>query len=141
MRLAVDASVAVKWFLRTRSREQYLDEADAVARTIGLPGSELFTPDHWSAEVVAVLAHNDPSAIDDAILLLDDMRPRHIRGPKILKRASDMAIALDHHLFDTLYHVVALETGSTLVTADARYYSKAHSVGSIMMLHDFRAPA
>jgi hypothetical protein len=29
-----------------------------------------------------------------------------IHGLAVLKRAADMSIALDHHLFDTLYHAV-----------------------------------
>lgn len=139
MRLVVDASVAIKWFLRS-STEQHLAEADEVARTIGLPGSELFAPDHWAAEVIAVLARSYPSAIADAILFLDDMRPRPIRGPKVLKLAADISIALDHHLFDTLYHAVALEADATFITADNRYFAKARSKGAIMALENFKSP-
>ena len=36
-------------------------------------------------------------------------------------RAIELAQQLDHHLFDTLFHAVALSvTGATLVTADHR---------------------
>lgn len=44
---------------------------------------------------------------------------------------------LGHHLFDTLYHAVAFEENTTLVTADERYYNKASVLGSIMLLGDF----
>ena len=37
---------------------------------------------------------------------------------------------LDHHLFDTLYHAVALEEGAMLVTADTAYFAKAKDLGA-----------
>lgn len=46
--------------------------------------------------------------------------------------------ACDQHLFDTLYHAVALETeGAVLVTADERYYSKARRVGGVRLLREW----
>jgi predicted nucleic acid-binding protein len=50
-----------------------------------------------------------------------------------------MAMRLSHHLFDTLYHAVALEEGAMLVTADDAYLMKAKSLGGIVSLADFRA--
>jgi predicted nucleic acid-binding protein len=38
------------------------------------------------------------------------------------RRAVEIAVALNHHLFDTLYHAVALEEGATLVTADEAFH-------------------
>ena len=55
----------------------------------------------------------------------------------MLKRAADLSIALNHHLFDTLYHAVALEEGATLVTADETYYGKAKDLGSVELLAGF----
>ena len=53
-----------------------------------------------------------------------------------------MILAVDvrcqHHLFDTLYHAVAMQNpDATLVTADRRYYDKARSEGQIIMLADW----
>lgn len=42
--------------------------------------------------------------------------------------------ALDHHLFDTLYHATALETGAVMLTADRRYHDKAAGLGHIRLL-------
>ena len=54
-------------------------------------------------------------------------------------RAIDLARQLDHPLFDTLYHALALATpGATLVTADSRYFDKARHLGQIAWLPDFR---
>jgi predicted nucleic acid-binding protein len=52
----------------------------------------------------------------------------------IYKRASRLAAALNHHLFDTLYHAVALERDATLVSADGPYLRKAEHLGAIMAL-------
>ncbi len=49
-----------------------------------------------------------------------------------------MAITLNHHLFDTLYHAVALEVGATLVTADEVYFNKARHLGGMQLLADFK---
>ena len=68
------------------------------------------------------------------------MRPLVIHNVRLLKRAADLAITLNHHLFDTLYHAVALEEGATLVTADDIYFAKAASLGAIQRVSDFAAP-
>ncbi len=47
-----------------------------------------------------------------------------------------MRIDLDRHLFDTLYHAVALEEGATLVTADEVHFAKARRLGNIELLAD-----
>ena len=55
----------------------------------------------------------------------------------LYKRASRVGAALDHHLFDTLYHAVALEWEIDLVTADDHYFRKAESLGRIVRLADW----
>jgi predicted nucleic acid-binding protein len=137
VRLVVDASVAVKWFLKERPDEPHLAQAEAVAAAIELSGTVLLAPAHWILEIIAVLARTDPGAVDDALLFLDDMKPTTIQGVPVLKRAADLSISLEHHLFDTLYHAVALEEGATLVTADETYFEKAKQLGGIGLLADF----
>ncbi len=137
MKLVVDASVAIKWFLRARSDEQHLANAEAVAAAIDQSGTELFAPAHWTAEVIGVLVRIEADLVDDALLLLDDMRPILIHSVRVVKRAADLSVSLNHHLFDTLYHAVALEEGATLVTADETYFAKAKALGAIVPLTDF----
>jgi predicted nucleic acid-binding protein len=137
VKLVVDASVALKWFLRGRADELYVAEAEAVLSTIGRSRTELLAPCHWIAEIIAVLARTKPGAVDDALIFLDDMRPVIVDGAPVLRRAADLSISLNHHLFDTLYHAVALEEGATLVTADEAYYNRAEGLGAIQLLGDF----
>ena len=55
----------------------------------------------------------------------------------LYKRASRVGATLGHHLFDTLYHAVALEWEIDLITADDHYYRKAESLGGIVRLADW----
>jgi predicted nucleic acid-binding protein len=74
------------------------------------------------------------------LLILYDARPIVIAGAPVLKRAAGLSMSLNHHLFDTLYHAVALEVGATLVTADEAYFDKAKDRGAVQLLRDFRVP-
>jgi predicted nucleic acid-binding protein len=65
-----------------------------------------------------------------------------VEGSEICATATELAMRLDHHVFDTLYHAVALHTpGATLVTADRRYYDKARREGQIVLLADWSPTA
>jgi predicted nucleic acid-binding protein len=139
MRLVVDASVALKWFLQGRPGELGVDRAEAIAAAIARSPIELFAPVHWEAEIVSALARIEPGLIEDALVVLDDMRPVINGGVPVLRLAADLSVTLNHHLFDTLYHAVALEEQATLVTADEAYFIKAKDRGDIQLLRDFRA--
>lgn len=137
IRLVVDASVAVKWFLRDSNEEK--DVAPAVDLLIGVGKNsiELIQPPHWMAEVAAVLARLQPDLADDAIDLLDAMEIPTTADSNLYKLASHLSAGLNHHLFDTLYHALAIQEKATLVTADHRYYRKSKQRGSISLLTDF----
>jgi predicted nucleic acid-binding protein len=56
--------------------------------------------------------------------------------------STGLAIDTGTHLFDTLYHAVALEYAeATLVTADGRYCEKASVFGRIIELCDWTPTA
>ena len=53
----------------------------------------------------------------------------------LMSRATQLAIATGQHLFDTLYHAVAIEhEDAVLITADERYLAKAQHHGRILAL-------
>lgn len=144
MTLVVDASVALKWFLRGRP-----DEADTPAALAILAGHAqgriaLLQPPHFMAEVCAVLARVAPQAmIDNLQDLLDLSIPTRDDGV-VYARAMQLSHQLEHHLFDTLYHAVALETeGALLVTADGAYRHKAlhQGVEQVVALSDWQPHA
>jgi len=58
--------------------------------------------------------------------------------PNVMQRAVTVAVETGQHVFDTLYHAVALETAdATLVTADDRYRTKALRYGKVVALRDW----
>ena len=138
MILVVDASVAVKWLLwRTQIEPDYeialriLEESDSGRIRI-------MQPPHWRAEVLAVIARLEPAMAGDALDLLNRAEKQVLGTDAVYTRAVQLSHRLGHHLFDTLYHAVALEAGARLVTADERYFSVAKSEGAIQSLSDFK---
>jgi len=139
MRLVVDASVVIKWLFADPEREEYTERATTLMAAIVRQEIPAVQPVHWLAEVGAVLARVTPDTAAQDILLLSAFGLAVRNGPEIFQRACRLAIDLDHHLFDTLYHAVALETESVLVTADEHYLRKARNLGRIIHLAEWSA--
>jgi predicted nucleic acid-binding protein len=138
VRVTLDASVTLKWFLRTPA-ETDLPQAAALLRAIETDEIRLIQPPHAMAEVAAVLVRERAAtALDD----LADVARIFDCGTgagslEVYRRAMRLSRQLGHHLFDTLYHAVAFEEDATLITADERYYDKASVLGNILLLDDF----
>ena len=133
----VDASVVVKWLVPERG-ETDTDRALDLLRQVRSDAVRLLQPLHWLAEAAAVAVRLSPATAERKAAALQAMDVSVDDSPTVLRRACRLAVELDHHLFDTLYHAVALESDAgTLVTADERYYRKAHRLGQIRMLNDF----
>ena len=134
MRFVIDASVAVKWFFPESSEEQNTEQAISILQRMGSGSIEPLQPVHWMSEVVAVFNRLDPNVVDNAIDLLDAMEFATADSPEIYKRASTIARETRQHVFDTLYHAVALEHEVVLVTADTKYLNKAGKLGRLVSL-------
>lgn len=134
----IDASVAVKWFIPDATDEAHVEQALSLLIAGQREDARFLQPPHWIGEVAAVLVRRTPATVNIAAETLLKLQFAatfdHVR---IYHRAIALSQTLNHHLFDTLYHAVALEENATLITADQRYYEKAKSVGGIMMLTDF----
>ena len=138
MIVVVDASVALKWFLKWHPEEADADAAAAILEAVGDGRLEMLQPPHFIAEVAAVLTRVKPDA---ALQDLDDLGQVDwtvVESSAIYAQAATLAIRLRHHLFDTLYHATSLSTpGAMLVTADDVYFDKAVPEGRIVRLADF----
>ena len=86
---------------------------------------------------MAVVAKREPDNSADSLRQLRRLRFEIIDDEAVLARASDLAIRLKQHMFDTLYHAVALERDAVLVTADDRYFAAARRQGRIQQLTTF----
>ena len=133
----LDASVIVKWFFPDPAREPHSDRALNVLEGVRAGQVEPLQPPHWQAEVAAVIARLNPKIAGTAIDLLDAMELPVSGEPAVYKRAAVLANKLNQHLFDTLYHAVALEHDAMLVSADRRYYGKARHLGCIVYLAEW----
>lgn len=138
----VDASVAVKWF----AHGTWALQEDDIEPALGLlrasrDGQVTFhQPVHFLVEMAAVLARLAPEAARQHLADLQALDVAWAEPAAALDLAIDMAQRLDHHVFDTLYHALALQhPGAVLVTADRRYFRKALGLGQIAWLPDFKA--
>ena len=137
MRVVIDASVAVKWFIPDPALEPNHDKAIVLLQAVIEGRLVANQPIHYLPEIAAVLARIAPERAAEAVGLAQALELSIIDEPDILQRATQLAIDLNHHLFDTLYHAVALATDGILITADERYYRKAQQLGNIQQLADW----
>jgi len=136
--IVADASVVVKWLVPERREEPDTERALAIFREVRAGRSRLLEPPHWLAEAAAVLARVSAATAEAKIAALHAMRVPVLETDAAYATACRLAVELQHHLFDTLYHAVALQTaGATLITADDRYYLKAEPRGRILRLADY----
>jgi predicted nucleic acid-binding protein len=136
--VVLDASVILKWLLEDPAREQGTEQALAIVESVVRGELDILQPVHWLAEVAAVAARLTPATAVRDVEMLAAMRFPTTDDPNVIRQATQLAIATSHHLFDTLYHAVALEhDGARLVTADDRYYARAKGFGAITALHDW----
>ena len=136
----VDASVAVTWFAQGdwALREDNIEPALEILKASTRGTLDFFQPPHFLAEVSAVLSRLAPNRAQQCV---DDLAQLYITWAApttAFPRAIELARQLDHHLFDTLYHAVALSVpGAVLVTADRRYFDKASYLGHVAWLTEF----
>ena len=138
-----DASVAVKWFAHGdwAQREDHLDPAIALLLACRDGAVDLYQPPHFLAEVAAVLARLSPATAAQCVQDITCMGITWASPATACQRAVALATQLNHHLFDTLYHALALETpGALFVTADRRYFDKARHLGQIVWLPELALP-
>ena len=138
MIVVLDASVVLKWLLEDPGREPDTEKASAVIESVVRGGLEILQPVHWLAEVAAVAGRLTPQTAVRDVEMLAALEFPTTDEPNVMRRATSLAIETNHHLFDTLYHAVALENeDALLVTADDRYYAKAERYGMIAELSDW----
>jgi predicted nucleic acid-binding protein len=138
VRVTLDASVTLKWYLRT-PEEADLSQAKALLLAIEADELTLIQPPHALAEVAAVLVRERPAtAHDDLAEVARIFEWGASAGAwEIYLRAMELSKQLGHHVFDTLYHAVAFEENTILITANERYYNKASVLGNIILLAEF----
>ncbi len=138
MTLVLDASVIVKWLMGDPDREPDTEKATALIQAVVDGRFGIIQPIHWLVEVAAVLVRLSPETAVEDVETLSAMQFPTADEPNVMRRAAALSIETRHHLFDTLYHAVALEhEDATLITADDQYRVKGNQYGKIASLHDW----
>jgi predicted nucleic acid-binding protein len=140
LRVVIDASVVVKWVIPDLEVEDGVEAALGLLQSIREGQLLPVQPPHWLVEVAAVVTRLRPQVAEEALDLLDAMELPVVSDLQVMKRASRMAQDLNHHLFDTLYHAVALERDATLISADGTYCRKAAPLGRLVLLDTWTGP-
>jgi predicted nucleic acid-binding protein len=139
--LVVDASVILKWLITDPEIEPDTDRAVRLMEYILAEGGEVIQPPHWLAEVAAVLSRISPSTVAKDVERLKALELPVLSDSNAYRRACNLAIELNQHVFDTLYHAVAIESpGAVLVTADERYAKVAGAKGRVVRLAEWAKP-
>ena len=136
--IVLDASVLIKVLLPGRNEEQDVVRALDLWHIVSTGRIEIGLPPHWPAEIATVLTRLSPTTALDDVQDLIAMAIPVLGDSDVFRLACHLSLELDHHVFDTLYHAVALQSADgVLVTADERYFRKAQPVGRIIRLAEY----
>ncbi len=134
--LVLDASVITRALLPDR---QEPDQARCDALWLLAASGEvpIIQPAHWLAELCGVLARLSPDTVEADLSDLCALEIPIEGGQDAYVTAASLAVRLERHAFDTLYHAVAIIHDGYLVTADHRYLRAAGAVGHVASVADF----
>jgi predicted nucleic acid-binding protein len=120
--LIIDASVALKWQLD----EPLSDKARALLE----PQYALLAPDFVLSEIANALWKSCRAGRVDAAFMRTAMEgaPRFFRSlletPPLLQDAVQLAIELDHPVYDCIYVIAGQRLNAPLITADTKLVAK-----------------
>lgn len=136
----IDASVAVKWFVAEPGHELALDVLKSEP--------ELIAPDLIIVETANVLRRKykrgelSQAQWQRTIEALPAYFGRLIPSSALASAAVELAIELDHPVYDCVYLACAVSLGETLMTADTHFAGKIERIGragQIRRLDDSRS--
>jgi len=128
MKVVVDASVAIKWFVREPGHEQAL--------ALLAPGVERHAPDlviaetasiAWKKRTIGEITIDQAEAVVSA---LPGYFSSLLPAGKIVRRALEIGLQLNHPIYDCLYLACAATfEGGIVVTADDRLLTACRGAG------------
>jgi predicted nucleic acid-binding protein len=140
VKLVIDASVAVKWFFHNKPGEQDVKQALSILKSLQNGETNAIQPPHWLVEAMSVFVREAPPLAEGALEVLEALVLPVSAETAAYRLAVSLSRQLKHHMFDTLYHAIALTHGATLITADDAYFAKAFRLGNIKLLMNYSAP-
>lgn len=117
--MIVDASVAIKWLVPEKDSEL----ANQLAAKGGLIAPELIAAEIanavWKKNVRKEIS-GIPASLTAILRVFDSLEPL----APLTRRATEIALELDHPAYDCFYLALAEATDRKLVTADTRFMNK-----------------
>ncbi len=141
MSFVVDASVAIKWFVKEELHEPALDLLDH-RDLLHAPGFVVIEVANiaWKKYIKGEISRHQADYIVAAIQgYFRSLQP----SETLIERALDIALTLNHPVYDCLYIACAEQTGGLLITADARLCGAVTNTAfssRIQHLTDFAGP-
>ncbi len=128
-KIVVDSSVLIKWF-KTR-HEDLLAEAQALLEEVERRPVEVHVPALLLYDVGNILVLKgrlSPPALDDALDQLEAL-PFTVAppAPPLLKRAARLVRELGVSFYDASFLALAVELDCPCITADRRFFERAHT--------------
>jgi len=116
----IDASVAVKWFVRESLHDEALRLLEHRDRFVApeLIVSEV-TNIAWKKVVRKEISHEQTRFI---VVAISQYIPTLRRSVELSERALELALTLNHPVYDCLYLACAEGVGGTLITADRKLH-------------------
>lgn len=122
MRLVVDSSVVLKWFVEETRREAALTLFDG--------DDALVAPDLVFAEVANALWRKvrngevTPEQVTQVIFEMNSLLVIRPLTPELTSAAFKIAREIEHSIYDCLFLACAMEEKADLVTADEKFLAK-----------------
>lgn len=139
----VDTSVVVKWYVEREERD--LSRALALLETFGQGKCSLRAPELLVFELANALASRRELKPPEVLESLKDFRSLGLRLEALrwetFMKAIEIASARDATVYDAYFLAIALESGSTLVTADQAFLRKVRGYPGVVPLGQLRLPA
>jgi len=133
--IVVDASVAIKWFVRN---EPLGAEAEQVLDAIERDPSAYAVPELFMNELLAVLCRlslREPVPVKEALALVEALGWHRVgNGHELLALAADFAIKWNLSGYDAIYAALAALTNGVWLTADARAVRRVGNQGIVQLL-------
>ena len=132
--MAVDASVAGKWFVHEPGHEAAID----VVRS----SEELIAPDLVIPEVMNVLRRKQRQdllssrQLSEAADAVPHSFSRFVPAADLVRRATALSQSLDHSVYDCFYLACAALNGCRLLTADGVFVGKVAAQGNASLVVD-----
>ena len=133
--IVVDASVAIKWFVRG---EPLVDDAAQLLGEIERNPARYGVPDLFMNELLAVLCRlpgSEPAKVQEALSLVEALGVTRVgNGHELLALAADFAGRWGLSGYDAVYVALAALTDGVWVTADARAARRIPKSGLVQLL-------